>query len=52
VIAEGTLEQLRGKTGGNSGTLEEVFLRLTHEEAEVAYTTKMLREAFLENEIV
>jgi ABC-2 type transport system ATP-binding protein len=52
VIAEGTLEQLRGKTGGNSGTLEEVFLKLTHEEAEVADTTKMLREAFLENEIV
>lgn len=52
VIAEGTLEQLRGKTGGNDGTLEEVFLKLTHEEAEVADTSKMLREAFLENEIV
>jgi len=52
VIAEGTLEQLRGKTGGNGGTLEEVFLKLTHEEAEVAGTTKILREAFFKNEVL
>ncbi len=51
VIAEGTLDQLRGKTEGKSGTLEEVFLRLTHEESEVADTTRMLREAFFKDEV-
>ena len=45
VIAEGTLDQLRSKTGGKSETLEEVLLKLTNEEAEVADTTRMLREA-------
>ena len=50
VIAEGTLEQLRSKTEGKSSTLEEVFLKLTNEEAAVADTTRMLREAFLGNE--
>ena len=49
VIAEGTLEELRGKTEGG-GTLEEVFLKLTHEEDEVADTMRMLREAFFKNE--
>jgi ABC-2 type transport system ATP-binding protein len=51
VIAEGTLEQLKGKTQGKGDTLEEVFLKLTHEEAEVADTTRMLREAFFKNEV-
>jgi len=51
VIAEGTLDQLRGKTEGKDDTLEEVFLKLTHEEAEVADTTRMLREAFFKNEV-
>ena len=51
VIEEGTLEQLRSKTGGVAGTLEEVFLKLTHEESEVADTTRMLREAFFKNEV-
>jgi ABC-2 type transport system ATP-binding protein len=50
VIAEGTLEELRGKTEGGGGTLEEVFLKLTHEEDEVADTMRMLREAFFKNE--
>jgi ABC-2 type transport system ATP-binding protein len=50
VIAEGTLEQLKSKTEGKSSTLEEVFLKLTNEEAGVADTTRMLREAFLGNE--
>src|SRR5512136_2708150 len=36
VIAEGTLDQLRDKTEGKGDTLEEVFLKLTNEEAEVA----------------
>ncbi len=49
IIAEGTLEELRGKTEGG-GTLEEVFLKLTHEESEVADTMRMLREAFFHSE--
>jgi ABC-2 type transport system ATP-binding protein len=51
VIAEGTLDQLRSKIEGKGGTLEEVFLKLTHEEAEVADTMRMLREAFFKNEV-
>ncbi len=47
VIAEGTLDQLRNTIGGTAETLEEVFLKLTHEESEIADTTRMLREAFL-----
>ena len=50
VIAEGTLAELRSKTDGKDGTLEEVFLKLTHEEDEVADTMRMLREAFFKNE--
>jgi len=45
VIAEGTLDQLRKKTGGKSKTLEEVLLELTNEEAQVADATRMLGEA-------
>ena len=52
VIAEGTLDELRGKAGGAGGTLEEVFLKLTHEEDEVADTVRTLREAFFKNEAV
>jgi ABC-2 type transport system ATP-binding protein len=51
VIAEGTLSQLKCKTGGKGDTLEEVFLKLTHEEAEIADTTRMLRETFFKNEV-
>ncbi len=47
ILAEGTLEQLRGMAGGTNATLEEVFLKLTNEEAEVADTVKTLRDAFL-----
>ena len=50
VIAEGTLEQLRSKTDGKGFSLEEVFLKLTNEEAAVADRTRMLREAFFGNE--
>ena len=50
VIAEGTLDQLRSKTKDQTGTLEEVFLKLTHEESEIAQTTKTLREAFFKHE--
>jgi len=51
VVAEGTLDQLKTKTEGMGNTLEEVFLKLTHEESEVADTIKMLREAFFKNEV-
>jgi len=46
VIEEGTLDQLKGRIEGKSDTLEEVFLKLTNEEAEVADAVRMLREAF------
>jgi len=50
VIAEGTLDQLKSKTGNKSETLEEVFLKLTNEETEVADKTRLLGEAFFKNE--
>ena len=51
IVAEGSLDELRrkaseGRVGGEKATLEEVFLKLTHEEEEVAETIKTLREAF------
>ncbi len=52
IVAEGTLEELRsiavsGKTDARvATTLEQVFLRLTHEEEEVEETIRTLREAF------
>jgi len=47
IVAEGSLEELRGKASeGRVSTLEEVFLRLTHEEGEVEETARILREAF------
>jgi ABC-2 type transport system ATP-binding protein len=45
IIADGTMDQLRTKTGGKKETLEEVLLELTNEEAQVAESTKMLEEA-------
>jgi ABC-2 type transport system ATP-binding protein len=45
VIAEGTFDQLRSKTGGEGETLEEVLLKLTNEEAQVADATRVLGEA-------
>ena len=47
IVAEGSLDELRGKASeGRESTLEEVFLRLTHEEEEVEETARTLREAF------
>jgi len=47
IVAEGSLDELRGKASeGKESTLEEVFLRLTHEEEEVEETARTLREAF------
>ena len=51
IIAEGTLEQLKTKTGNEGETLEEVFLKLTNEEIEVADKTRLLGEAFFKNEV-
>ncbi len=51
VVAEGTLDELRRKAEDSGGTLEEVFLKLTHEESEVAETTRALREAFFRSEV-
>ena len=45
VIADGTMDQLRTRTGGKKETLEEVLLELTNEEVQVADATKMLEEA-------
>ncbi len=50
VIAEGNLDQLKSKIRGKSETLEEVFLKLTNEEMEVADTTRILGETFFKNE--
>ncbi len=57
LVAEGTLDELRSKASAlytpranvsNEGvaTLEEVFLKLTNEEEEIAETVRTLREAF------
>jgi ABC-2 type transport system ATP-binding protein len=49
IVAEGSLNELRAKAsgaGGGQATLEEVFLRLTHEEEEVVETVRALRDAF------
>lgn len=50
IIAEGTLDQLKIQTGNKNETLEEVFLKLTNEENEVANKTRLLGEAIFKNE--
>lgn len=50
IIAEGTLNQLKTKTGNKSQTLEEIFLKLTNEETEIFDKTRLLGEAFFKNE--
>ena len=50
ILVEGTIDELRGKAGGKDDTLEEVFLKLTNEEVEVADTVRTLREAFYKDE--
>jgi len=49
IIAEGSLDELRLSAAAPSGgqaSLEDVFLRLTHEEEEVAETVRALQDAF------
>jgi len=50
VIAEGNIDQLKSQIRGKSETLEEVFLKLTNEETDVADTTRILGETFFKNE--
>jgi ABC-2 type transport system ATP-binding protein len=50
IVAEGTLDQLKTQTGNQSKTLEEVFLKLTNEENEIANKTRLLGEAFFQHE--
>lgn len=56
IIAEGTLEELRKSTRSSEGTagsqetLEEVFLKLTHEQQEILDTLNSLRSAFFADE--
>jgi ABC-2 type transport system ATP-binding protein len=51
IVAEGSLAELRSMTSksgisSNSASLEEVFLKLTHEEEQVEETVRALRQAF------
>ena len=50
IIAEGTLDELKTQTGNKAKTLEEVFLKLTNEENEIANKTRLLGETFFHNE--
>ena len=50
IVAEGTLEQLKNKTGNKNETLEDLFLKLTNEETEVANKTRILGDVFFKNE--
>jgi ABC-2 type transport system ATP-binding protein len=50
IVAEGTIDQLKAQAGSKSETLEEVFLKLTNEENEVADKTRLLGEAFFKDE--
>jgi ABC-2 type transport system ATP-binding protein len=53
IVAEGSLDQLRRASGekaeSGKATLEEVFLKLTHEEEDIAETVRSLRETFFQN---
>jgi ABC-2 type transport system ATP-binding protein len=51
IVAEGTIEQLRGYVGEKSATLEEVFLKLTHEDSEVVDTVRGLRESLFKRQV-
>jgi ABC-2 type transport system ATP-binding protein len=50
MVAEGNLDQLRAQTGGKDATLEEVFMKLTHESSMVENIVRSLRESFFDNE--
>nr|MDO8100622.1 ABC transporter ATP-binding protein [Candidatus Njordarchaeota archaeon] len=48
LVAEGTVGELRNLIHGAGASLEEIFLKVTEEEAGVADTVRMLEEAFKE----
>jgi len=50
IVAEGDMDQLRGRAGEKDATLEEVFMKLTNEASEVESTVRMLRESFFDDE--
>jgi ABC-2 type transport system ATP-binding protein len=50
IVAEGTLDQLKNKNGNKNETLEDLFLKLTNEETEVADKTRILGDVFSKNE--
>jgi len=50
IVAEGTLDQLKNKSGNKNKTLEDLFLKLTNEETEVADKTRILGDVFSKNE--
>lgn len=58
IVAEGSLDELRrqarsgedSSTSGSKETLEEVFLKLTHEQQEIMDTINSLRSAFFADE--
>jgi ABC-2 type transport system ATP-binding protein len=50
LVAEGTIDQLKSKSGNKSETLENLFLKLTNEETEIADKTRLLGDVFFKNE--
>jgi ABC-2 type transport system ATP-binding protein len=44
IVAEGTMQDLRGLAGRKDSSLEDVFLKLTEEEGLVAESIERLRE--------
>jgi ABC-2 type transport system ATP-binding protein len=51
LVAEGTVGELRSLIHGAGASLEEIFLKVTEEEAGVADTVRTLEEAFKEREV-
>jgi ABC-2 type transport system ATP-binding protein len=50
LVAEGTVKQLRKMVKSVGGSLEEIFLRAVHQDAEVAATVEALRRALKETQ--
>lgn len=51
LVAEGTVGELRNLIHGAGASLEEIFLKVTEEEAGVAETIRTLEEAFKDREV-
>ncbi|MFW9887522.1 MAG: ABC transporter ATP-binding protein [Candidatus Thorarchaeota archaeon] len=50
LVAEGALQELKEKASQESASLEQLFLKLTHQEEEVIEGVRVLRGAFSESE--